>query len=216
MDQFEGLGLERLAEYSKLFGLGAKTGIELPGENAGLVPTAKWKRINYSERWVTGDTYNMTIGQGYVLATPLQVLNATAAVANGGTLYQPQILYRVLDDEGKPIQDFEPKVIRKLPIDAQHLATVTEGMEAAVVWGSAQGAYLETVRVAGKTGTAEFFDPDIPLDDKGNLPTHAWFTAFAPVESPEIALVVFIYNGGEGTTTAVPIAAEILRYYFGE
>ena len=216
LDQFEGLGLERLAEYSKLFGLGAKTGIELPGENAGLVPTAKWKRINYSERWVTGDTYNMTIGQGYVLATPLQVLNATAAVANGGTLYQPQILYRVLDDEGKPIQDFEPKVIRKLPIDAQHLATVTEGMEAAVVWGSAQGAYLETVRVAGKTGTAEFFDPDIPLDDKGNLPTHAWFTAFAPVESPEIALVVFIYNGGEGTTTAVPIAAEILRYYFGE
>ena len=216
LDNFDGLGLERLTEYSRLFGLGEPTGIETPGENPGLVPTAKWKRINYSERWVTGDTYNMVIGQGYVLATPLQMLNATAAVANGGILYRPQILYQVLDDDGNMIQDFAPKVIRDLPIDPLHLATVIEGLEAAVVWGSAQGAYLDTVRVAGKTGTAEFFDPDIPPDDEGNLPTHAWFTAFAPVEAPEIALVVFVYNGGEGSDTAVPIAAEILRYYFGE
>ncbi len=216
LDDFDGLGLERLTEYSRLFGLGELTGIEMPGENPGLVPTAKWKRINYSERWVTGDTYNMVIGQGYVLATPLQMLNATAAVANGGILYRPQILYQVLDDDGNMIQDFAPKVIRDLPIDPPHMATVVEGLEAAVAWGSAQGAYLDTVRVAGKTGTAEFFDPDIPPDEKGNLPTHAWFTAFAPVEAPEIALVVFVYNGGEGSDTAVPIAAEILRYYFGE
>ena len=216
LDDFDGLGLERLTEYSHLFGLGEPTGIEIPGENSGLVPTAKWKRINYSERWVTGDTYNMSIGQGYVLATPLQMLNATAAVANGGILYRPQILYQVLDDDGNMIQDFAPKVIRDLPIDPLHLSTVVEGLEAAVVWGSAQGAYLDTVRVAGKTGTAEFFDPNIPPDDEGNLPTHAWFTAFAPVEAPEIALVVFVYNGGEGSDTAVPIAAEILRYYFGE
>lgn len=216
LDEFEGLGLDGLAEYARLFGLGERTGIALPGENSGLVPTAKWKRLNYSERWVTGDTYNMTIGQGYVLATPLQMLNATAVVANGGTLYRPQILYQVLDDEGNVVQDFAPEVIRELPIDSQHLATVAEGMEAATVWGSAQAAYLDTVRVAGKTGTAEFFDPNIPLDKDGNLPTHAWFTAFAPVGEPEIALVVFIYNGGEGTAVAVPIAAEILRYYFGE
>jgi penicillin-binding protein 2 len=216
LDEFDGLGLERLAEYAHLFGLGELSGIELPGENPGLVPTAKWKRINYSERWVTGDTYNMTIGQGYVLATPLQMLNATAAVANGGTLYRPQVLYQVLDEEGNVVRDFAPEVIRKLPIEAQYLATVAEGMEAAVVWGSAQGAYLDDVRVAGKTGTAEFYDPDIPPDSKGNLPTHAWFTAFAPVGNPEIALVVFVYNGGEGTATAVPAAAEILRYYFGE
>jgi penicillin-binding protein 2 len=216
LDEFEGLGLDRLAEYARLFGLGERTGIALPGENSGLVPTAKWKRLNYSERWVTGDTYNMTIGQGYVLATPLQMLNATAAVANGGTLYRPQILYQVLDDEGNVIQDFAPEIVRELPIDSQHLATVAEGMEAATVWGSAQGAYLDTVRVAGKTGTAEFFDPNIPLDKDGNLPTHAWFTAFAPAGEPEIALVVFVYNGGEGTATAVPIAAEIFRYYFGE
>ncbi len=215
-DEFQGLGLERLVHYARLFGLGELSGFDLPAENPGLVPTAKWKRLNFSERWVTGDTYNMSIGQGDVLATPLQMLNATAAVANGGTLYQPQILYQVLDDEGNVVQDFAPQVIRELPIQPQHLATVAEGMEAAVVWGSAQGAYLDNVRVAGKTGTAEFFDPDIPLDEEGNLPTHAWFTAFAPVEEPEIALVVFVYNGGEGTLTAVPIAAEVLRYYFGE
>jgi penicillin-binding protein 2 len=216
LDDFDGLGLDRLAEYAHLFGLGEPTGIELAGENAGLVPSAKWKRLNYSERWVTGDTYNMTIGQGYVLATPLQMLNATATVANGGTLYRPQVLHQVLDSEGHVVQDFAPAVIRKLSIEPEYLATVAEGLEAAVVWGSAQLAYLDSVRVAGKTGTAEFFDPDIPPDDEGNLPTHAWFTAFAPVEDPEIALVVFVYNGGEGSETAVPIAAEILRYYFGE
>ncbi|MFZ5916322.1 MAG: penicillin-binding protein 2 [Chloroflexota bacterium] len=216
LDQFEGLGLEQLSHYAHLFGLGEKTGIDLPGENSGLVPTAKWKRLNYSERWTTGDTYNMSIGQGYVLATPLQMLNATAAIANGGTLYRPQLLYQVQDDEGNVVRGFQPEIIRVLPIEAVHIATVAEGMEAAVTWGSAQGAYLESVRVAGKTGTAEFFDPKIPADKDGNLPTHAWFTAFAPAESPEIALVVFIYNGGEGSETAVPVAAEILRYYFGE
>ena len=216
LDEFEGLGLERLVHYARLFGLGELTGFDLLGENPGLVPTAKWKRLNYAERWVTGDTYNMSIGQGYLLITPLQMLNVTAAVANGGILYRPQLLYQALDDDGNVVQDFAPEVIRELPIDPQHLATVAEGMEAAVVWGSAQTAYLDTVRVAGKTGTAEFFDPNIPPDEEGNLPTHAWFTAFAPVEDPEIALVVFVYNGGEGTTTAVPIAAEILRYYFGE
>ncbi|UCC65025.1 MAG: penicillin-binding protein 2, partial [Anaerolineae bacterium] len=216
LDEFDGLGLDRLARYARLFGLGEPTGIELSGENPGLVPTAKWKRLNYSERWVTGDTYNMSIGQGYVLATPLQMVNATAVVANGGTLYRPQILYQVVDNDGRVAQDFVPQAIRQLPIEPLFLATVAEGMEAAVVWGSAQLAYLDAVRVAGKTGTAEFFDPNIPPDDEGNLPTHAWFTAFAPVEEPEIALVVFLYNGGEGSETAVPIAAEILRYYFGE
>ncbi len=216
LDEFEGLGLERLVHYARLFGLGEPAGFDLLGENPGLVPTAKWKRLNYAEHWVTGDTYNMSIGQGYLLITPLQMLNVTAAVANGGILYRPQLLYQVLDNDGNVVQDFAPEVIRELPIDPQHLATVAEGMEAAVVWGSAQTAYLDTVRVASKTGTAEFFDPNIPPDEEGNLPTHAWFTAFAPVEDPEIALVVFVYNGGEGTTTAVPIAAEILRYYFGE
>jgi len=209
---FEGLGLERLSEYAGLFGLGQPTGIDLPGEASGLVPTQKWKRINYAENWSTGDTYNVSIGQGFILVTPLQLLNATAAIANGGTLYQPQIVYQVTDAEGQVIHPFAPEVIRQVPVSEENLATVREGMRQAVEWGTARQAQLEGIEVAGKTGTAEYPGP---RDEKGNLPTHAWFTAFAPVQEPEIALVIFVAGGGEGTTTAVPIAAEILRYYFG-
>ena len=211
-EDFEGLGLERLSEYASLFGLGQPTGIALPGEESGLVPSKKWKRINYAESWATGDTYNVSIGQGFILVTPLQLLNATAAVANGGTLYRPQIVYQVTDAEGQVIRPFAPEVIRQVPVSEENLATVREGMQQAVEWGTARQAQLEGVEVAGKTGTAEYPGP---RDEEGHLPTHAWFTAFAPVQEPEIALVIFVAGGGEGTTTAVPIAAEILRYYFG-
>ena len=216
---FEGLGLERLADYTHLFGLGEPTGIDLPGENAGLVPSRKWKRLTYSEIWVTGDTYNMAIGQGFLLATPLQILNATAAVANGGTLYRPQIASQVTNAEGRVLRSFAPEVIREVPVSQENLALVREGMRAAVEWGTAMNAYLPWVSVAGKTGTAEYFideneDGYPDRDRKGNLPTHAWFTAFAPVEDPEIALIVLVEGGGEGSSTAVPVAAQILQHYF--
>ena len=212
LEEFEGLGLERLSEYAHLFGLGQPTGIGLAGEAPGLVPTKKWKRINYAESWATGDTYNVSIGQGFILVTPLQLLNATVAVANGGTLYRPQIVYQMTNAEGQVIRPFAPEVIRQVPVSEENLAMIREGMQAAVEWGTAPQAQLEGVEVAGKTGTAEYPGP---RDEEGNLPTHAWFTAFAPVQEPEIALVVFVAGGGEGTATAVPIAAEILRYYFG-
>ena len=215
---FEGLGLERLTEYARLFGFGEWSGIDLPGENAGLVPDRRWKRLTYSEIWVTGDTYNIAIGQGFLLATPLQILNATAAVANGGTLYRPQIAYQVTDAEGRVLRSFAPEIIREIPVSPENLALVREGMKAAVEWGTAMNAYLPWVSVAGKTGTAEYFTdenedgyPD--RDSKGNLPTHAWFTAFAPIEDPEIALIVLVEGGGEGSSTAVPIAAQILQHY---
>ena len=209
---FQGLGLDGLRKYALLFGLGEPTGIDLPGELPGLVPDARWKRLHWAEAWVTGDTYNMGIGQGFLLTTPLQMLNATAAVANGGTLYRPRLALRLTDSEGRTVQEFPPEVIRQIPVDPENLALVREGMLATVEWGTAKGAYLPEVAVAGKTGTAEFPGP---RDAKGNLPTHAWFTAFAPYEDPEIAVVVFLYGGGEGSKTAVPVAAEILRYYFG-
>jgi penicillin-binding protein 2 len=211
--EFQGLGLERLSEYAHSFGLGQPTDIDLPGEAPGLVPTKKWKRLNYSESWATGDTYNVAIGQGFILVTPLQLLNATAAVANEGTLYRPQIVYQVTDADGQVIRPFAPEVLGQVSVSEENLATVREGLRAAVEWGTGRGANLEGVTVAGKTGTAEY--PGPPVDDEGHLPTHAWFTAFAPAEEPEIALVVFVAGGGEGTTTAVPIAADILRYYFG-
>jgi penicillin-binding protein 2 len=217
---FQGLGEERLGYYAELFGLGSQTGIDLPGETAGLVPTRKWKRINYSESWVTGDTYNMAIGQGFVLVTPLQMLNAVSAIANGGTLYRPQVVHEVIDSEGQIVQAFAPDVIRQLPISPDQIEIVRQGMRAAVApGGTATAAALRAVSVAAKTGTAEFFvdrnkDGLPDRDREGNMPTHAWFIGFAPYDDPQIALVVFVYGGGEGSAVAVPIAGEILDYYF--
>ena len=209
---FSGLGVDRLGTYARAFGLGERTGIALPGESSGLVPNDLWKRVNYGESWVTGDTYNAAIGQGFVLITPLQLLNATVAVANGGTLYRPQLVHQILDAGGNSVQGFVPEIIRKVPVSAQNLAIVREGMRAAVTRGTAHRVNLAEVAVAGKTGTAEYPGP---RDAEGNLPTHAWFTTFAPYEDPEIALLVFVSGGHEGAKVAVPIAAQILRAYFG-
>ncbi len=213
---FEGLGIDKLVDYTRIFGFGEPSGIDLPGENPGLVPTPRWKRLTYAETWSAGDTYNMSIGQGALLATPMQVINATAAIANGGTLYQPQLVRQIVDTEGNVLEEFDPVPIRDLPVDPEVVNIVREGMWGAVNFpnGTAKAMSVPGVSVAGKTGTAEFYDPDIPPKANNRLPTHAWFTAFAPYEDPEIALVVFIYNGGEGSTAALPVAQEILRGYF--
>ncbi|MFQ6014922.1 MAG: penicillin-binding protein 2 [Anaerolineae bacterium] len=211
-EDFQGLGIERLVEYTKLFGFGEMTGIELPGEIPGLVPTERWKRLTYAESWVTGDTYNMAIGQGFLLASPLQILNATAAVVNGGTLYRPQIVYQITDTEGHVIRPFMKEVLNHLNISEEHLDLIKQGLRGAVTYGTAQEANLAQLAVAGKTGTAEFPGP---RDRRGRLPTHAWFTAYAPADDPQVVMVVFVENGGEGSQVAVPIAREILKYYFG-
>jgi penicillin-binding protein 2 len=216
-DRFEGLGHERLVAYAEAFGYGNPTGIDLPAEASGLVPTVRWKRVNHSERWTTGDTYNMAIGQGFMWATPLQVVNATATIANGGTLYQPQLVYQVRDADGNVVRDFEPKVIRQVPVSEENLALVRQGMREVVLRGTA--SFLQVrggLEVAGKTGTAEFCAkyPDC-MDENGNILTaHAWFTSFAPYEDPEIAIVVFVYGGGEGALASMPVAAQIMDYYF--
>lgn len=230
-EDFRGLGVDRLAKYAELFGLGAPTGIDLPGEAAGLVPTPKWKRQRFGADggvWTTGNTYNMGIGQGDVLVTPLQMFSMVSVVANGGTLYRPQIVQRIVDSTGKTLKSLEPRVIRQVPVNPAYLAIVREGMRQAVTNGTAQSAWThlpEEVRPAGKTGTAEFCQPneartDCVRDKDGNLPTHAWFVAFAPFEAPEIVVVVFVdgHNVGhviEGSQVAAPIAADIIRTYFG-
>jgi penicillin-binding protein 2 len=138
------------------------------------------------------------------------VLNTTATVANGGTLYKPHFARAVVNASGTVTNTIEPQVIRKLPIDAANLSLVQQGMRAAVTHGTSWKVNLQDVQVAGKTGTAEFFGPR----KGGRLPTHAWFTAYAPYENPEVAVVVFVYDGGEGSEVAAPIAADILRAYF--
>ncbi len=214
--EMQGLDVERLARYARAFGYGEVTGIDLPGEHPGLIPSDQWKRLTYGEGWVTGDTYNMSIGQGFVLATPLQVANAVAAVANGGTLYRPQLVARMTDAEGVVVMEMQPEIIRTLPVKPEYMTVVREGMFGAVNWsnGTAPGARVAGVTVAGKTGTAEFWDPEVGYDAKGFLPTHAWFTAFAPFDNPQIAVVAFIYNGGEGSAVTVPVVSEILHTFF--
>ncbi len=220
-DRFEGLGSKRVGQYARAFGLGAITGIELPGETRGLVPDSKWKRLNYAENWLTGDTYNMSIGQGYILATPLQMANATAAVANRGKLWKPQLVDYMTDAEGEVVRPFEPHLIREVPVAPELLDIVREGMYGAINWshGTATRVQVPGIVIAGKTGTAEFArdedkDGQPDRDKDGNLPTHAWFSAFAPYVEPEIVVTVFVANGGEGSAVAAPIAQKVLQAYF--
>lgn len=220
---FNGLGVRRLAKWMELYGYGAPTGIDLPGEVGASIPDDQWKRQLYGESWTTGDSYNMSIGQGYVLATPMQVLVATSAVANGGHVVQPRIVYQITDASGGLQRDFTPKITRTLPLDEEYVKVVQEGMRQAVAAdnGTAYGVRMDNVTVAGKTGTAEFCEyipeeEDCRRDENDFLPTHAWFVAYAPFEDPEIAVVVFVYDGGEGSEVAVPVAKTILEAYFNE
>jgi penicillin-binding protein 2 len=220
-DRFVGLGSKGIGEYARAFGLDEVTGIDVPGEASGHVPDSKWKRHTYAENWLTGDTYNLSIGQGYLLTTPLQMVTATAAVANRGSLWKPQIVDHITDDKGNVVQPFQPRLLREVPVDPKDLDVVREGMFGAVNWpnGTAARVRVPGVTVAGKTGTAEFArdddkDGQPDRDDKDNLPTHAWFTSFAPYNDPEIAVTVFVANGGEGSAVAAPVATKILQAYF--
>lgn len=219
--EFKGLGQKELSRWAELFGYGEPTGIDLPGEVGAIVPDDQWKRQLYAESWTTGDSYNMAIGQGYLLSTPLQVLVSAAAVANGGTVYEPQVVRQIVDSNGGLQRDFDPKIRRELPLDDGVIDIVREGMWAAVnsEIGTAIGAQVPGVTVAGKTGTAEFCEyvpelEDCRRDEKDNLPTHAWFVGFAPYENPEIAIVTFLYDAGEGSAVAVPVTQKIMEAYF--
>jgi penicillin-binding protein 2 len=206
---FEGLGVDRLARYARAFGYGSRTGLDIRGEQDGTIPDPTWKQFHKDQPWFKGDTYNMSIGQGDVLATPLQVANVTNAIANGGVLYPPHLARAELNADGNVVKQFAPQG-REVPVDGANLQTMREAME----WGF-EGPWLKWfkipgIRLAGKTGTAEF---EGPLDAKKNLPTHGWFTGFAPADNPEISVTVFVERGG-GTDDASPIAARIVRRYF--
>ena len=247
----EGLGIYRLREYARALGYDQPSGIELPGEQSGLIPTTQWKRINKGENWSTGDTYIAGVGQGYVLSTPLQVLMSGATIANHGKLMQPTIVYEVLDSEGRVVRPFTPRIKWDITTDPMInewtceegyciqtgnvkvvqswvVEAVREGTRLAVTdnQGGVRRGTLNRVfgdptvfpiAVAGKTGTAEFCD-DVAL--KANLcrfgawPTHSWTLAYAPFEDPEIVIMAFCYNGGEGASVAAPIVARVMQAYF--
>jgi len=206
---FRGLGEDRLAQYARAFGLGELTGVDLPGESPGIVPDARWKEQNWGEAWYVGDTYSFGIGQGYLAVTPLQLVNATVAIANGGALLQPRLVKEIQDDHGNTLAAFGPEVRRQVPVNPDYLAVMREAMRQSVDSGVASSAKVAGLSIGGKTGTAEFGEQHAD----GKYDTHGWFVGFAPFEDPEIAVAVFVQRGG-GFQNAAPAAARIFDYYF--
>lgn len=202
---FHGLGLERIVKYEKLFGLDSQAGIDMPGEAAGFLPTAEWKQKAKSESWYIGDTYHLAIGQGDTLVTPLQVADYTAVFANKGSLYRPHLIRQILNSKDELIGEIENKPVKSNIISSENMDVVRQGMRQTVTDGSARSLRYVPVEVAGKTGTAQW---------AANKPAHAWFTGFAPYVNPKIVITILIENGGEGSSTAVPIANEVLTWYF--
>lgn len=201
----EGLGIERIIKYFKGFGLGSRNNIDLPGEKPGLVPSPEWKEEVKGESWYIGDTYHISIGQGDFLATPLQMATAISAIANGGLIYQPQVVDKIIDMNDNVVNDISPQTIISKPVQENYLAEVRRGMRQAVQEGSAVSLSSLPVEVAGKTGTAQL---------GGTKQTHAWFAGFAPFQNPEMVIVVLVEGGGEGHAAAVPVAKEIIDWYF--
>lgn len=199
-EEQDGLGPTKIKSYLKLFGWSELTGIDLSGEKKGLIPDPAWKKENKGEDWWDGDTYNLAIGQGDVLATPLQVATAFSAVANGGTLYQPQIVKNILNGE-----EFSPKIIRKDFAAPENLEVVREGMRGGVTYGSSVLLSTLPVSSAAKTGTAQTWQDDV---------YHNWVTVFAPYENPEIVLTVIVENVPGVQAAALPVAREALEWYF--
>ena len=258
-----GLGICRLGTYAAAMGYGDPPGINLPDEQKGLIPDPQWKRINRAESWSSGDTYIASVGQGYVLATPIQVLMSAAVIANNGKLMQPTLIREVLDGEGNVFQTwantdgdimdapvegsfqlspFQPNMKWDITQDARIqvfnettlrgceptgetktvepwvIEKLREGMRLAVTQGTLQRQFENaTIAAAGKTGTAEYCDKYALAQNRcqyGNWPSHAWTVGYAPYDNPEIAVVAFVYNGGEGASVAGPIVRQVLEAYF--
>ncbi len=201
------LGVDRINKYAKGYGFGEILGIDLPGEKGGLVPNDAWKQRRFGESWYVGDSYHISIGQGYFLATPLQVANMTAAVANGGTLYRPQLVDKIVNAETRQEKQLSSVVLGKEIVSPEAMRTVREGMRDTVITKHGSGWPLKELKVtsAGKTGTAQFGNED---------KTHSWYTSFAPYENPELAMVVLVESGGGAFDWAVPVTKNIYRWYF--
>lgn len=200
----KGLGPERIKSSMNLFGFGEKTGIDLGGEQQGFYPIPQWKQLTFREQWFIGDTFNTSIGQGFVRVTPLQLASATVALANRGTLFKPYLVSHITDQEGRVIFSQKPEVIRSPVLDSNYLQVAREGMRQAVSDGTIWRLRDFPIPVAGKTGTSQ------AGQGKSN---HGWVTIFFPYEKPEIVLTILIENGEGGEQSAVPAAKNFLEWY---
>lgn len=200
-----GLGVERLEKYFKLFGFDSLLGIDLPGESKGLVPNEQWKQQVKKEDWYTGDTYHISIGQGDLLITPLQLAAAIAAILNGGRVIAPHVVDKIIDSDKNVIKTIEPKIVQQRFIDETNLAVIKKAMRQTVTDGSALLLNDLPVAVGAKTGTAQL---------AGNQNPNAWGVVFAPYDDPQMVLVVLMENAGEGSQVAIPAIKEALQEYY--
>jgi penicillin-binding protein 2 len=212
------LGPDLLAKYSRDFGFGAPTGIILNNDKPGFIPTSSWYREKYGIPWQPGESLSIAIGQGANQVTPLQLLLAYSAIANGGILYSPLCVDKIISAEGRTVKQFSPIAKGRLPLSQKNLELLRECLWGVVnsPSGTGQLARLARVDVAGKTGTAQV----VALKGEGvsrskhRLSDHAWFAAFAPKEGARIAVVVLVEHGGHGGSTAAPIARRVISRFF--
>ncbi len=213
------LGINAIADYARRFGLGSPLGIALDHEAPGVIPDSAWKKQVLNAPWYAGETLSVAIGQGYVTVTPLQMAVVAATIANGGTVYRPYVVKRVINDAGEVLRDYAPEVIQTVALNPQTLQLVRDGMRDVVNGhtGTGKKAQLPDILVAGKTGTSQVI---AGTRGKGKvLPRqyrdHAWFIAFAPADAPEVAVACLLEHAGEGGgAAAAPVVRQVLASYF--
>jgi penicillin-binding protein 2 len=216
------LGVDRLATYAKAAGLGALTGIQLEQESGGLIPTSVWKKRRLGVAWQGGETLSVSIGQGYNLATPLQLATMISSIANGGTRVLPLIVMKIQNASGETIMEYQPQIKGYLPVSTKNLDIIKKGLWEVVNGksGTARIAHIDGIDVSGKTGTAQVFSRKADSENEArraqHLKSHAWFVAYAPSENPKIAVSVLVEHGEHGGSAAGPIASELIREYFTE
>jgi penicillin-binding protein 2 len=214
------LGIKHISDYAKWFGLGVKTGIRLKDEKSGLVPTSDWKRKNYGVPWYKGETLSVSVGQGFMLSTPLQMARAFSAIANGGTLYKPMLVNKITNHEGEVVEEFAPEKKGTLPVSKKTLSLIRGALKG-VVWedgGTARSLMLRDLVIAGKTGTAQVITLTERVEDIEETPykfrDHGWFVGFAPYDKPEIVVAVLVEHGGFGSRSAAPVARQVIQAFF--
>lgn len=215
------LGVDKIASYAEMCGLGVPTGFELGSEREGLIPTNDWKLKRWGVPWQAGETISLAIGQSFTLVTPIQMAQLIGGVFGEGILYEPKVIKSVGKD-GKAVYEFRPKPIGRITAKAENLALVRDALIGVVhePHGTGSNARVKGITVAGKTGTAQVIalEKEKPDGKQEELPPefmdHAWFVAVAPAEKPVLALAVLVENGGHGGSAAAPIAKELIRAYF--
>jgi penicillin-binding protein 2 len=216
------VGVDKLAEYARAFGLGVPTGIPLPSEKSGLIPTKEWKLQRTGQPWQPGETISISIGQGFVSVTPLQLLNAYCALANGGTVYVPRLIQRIEAVDGQILEEFGPQIKSAVSLGREHMETIRKGLWGVCNESGGTGWALKRPEadVAGKTGTAQVVGQRGRWEGvkSHSMPwkwrDHALFVCFAPVQNPEIAIAVVVEHGGHGGSAAAPVARRVIDAYF--